>query len=146
MRVAVFPIRRGFTLLELTVVMTIAGLLLALSAPRFAALRDAWSVRSAMTDLAATFSLARQTAIARRTPVAVVMDTVAGMVRVRSGSRSYRSSDLRVTFGVRLSANRDSAVYDPRGLGYGLSNLTVTIRRGGLVDTLTMSRLGRVRF
>ena len=139
-------LRRAFTLLELTVVLTIAGLLLALSAPRFVLLRDAWSVRSAMTDLAASFSLARQTAMARRTSVAVVMDTAAGGVRVRSGSRSYRSSDLRVAYGVRLSANRDSAVYDPRGLGYGLSNLTVTVRRGSLVDTLTMSRLGRVRF
>jgi prepilin-type N-terminal cleavage/methylation domain-containing protein len=145
-RMAGSTIRRAFTLLELTVVLTIGGLLLALSAPRFAALRDAWSVRSAMTDLAATFSLARETAIARRTPVAVVMDTAGGVVRVRTGGRSYRSSDLRVAFGVRLGANRDSAVYDPRGLGYGLSNLTVTVRRGGLVDTLTMSRLGRVRF
>jgi Tfp pilus assembly protein FimT len=138
--------RGAFSLLELTVVLTLAGFLLAMAAPRFAALRNAWSVRSAMTDVAASFSLARQTAIARRTPVAVVMDTLHGRVRVRAAGRSFRESDLRASYGVVLTANRDSAVYDPRGLGYGLSNLTVTVRRGTLVDTLTMSRLGRIRF
>jgi prepilin-type N-terminal cleavage/methylation domain-containing protein len=138
--------RGAFTLLELTVALTLTGLLLAVAAPRFSALRNAWSVRSAMADLAASFSLARQTAIARRTPVAVVMDTLNGRVRVRAAGRAFRQSDLRASYGVILTANRDSAVYDPRGLGYGLSNLTVTVRRGALVDTLTMSRLGRIRF
>jgi prepilin-type N-terminal cleavage/methylation domain-containing protein len=138
--------RRAFTLLELTVVLSVAGLLLAVTAPRFALLRDAWSVRSAMTDLAASFSLARQTAIARRSPVAVVMDTVRGVVEVRAAGRRFRRSDLRLSYGVRVLANRDSAVYDPRGLGYGVSNLTVTVRRGAMVDTLIMSRLGRIRF
>jgi prepilin-type N-terminal cleavage/methylation domain-containing protein len=138
--------RRAFTLLELTVVLSLAGLLLAVTAPRFALLRNAWAVRSALTDLAASFSLARQTAIARRTPVAVVMDTARGVVQVRTAGRQLRRSDLRVSYGVALAANRDSAVYDPRGLGFGLSNLTVTVRRGALVDTLTMSRLGRIRF
>jgi hypothetical protein len=37
-------------------------------------------------------------------------------------------------------------VYDSRGLGYGVSNVTVTVRRGSIVDTLTMSRMGRVRW
>lgn len=138
--------RRAFTLLELSVVLTIGGLLLALAAPRFAALRDTHAVRAAMTDLGASFSLARASAIARRTTVAVVFDTVTGVVHVRSRAESLRESALRSSYGVSLGSNRDSAVYDPRGIGYGLSNLTVTVRRGIFVDTLTMSRLGRVRW
>ena len=138
--------RAAFTLLELTVVLTIAGLLLALAAPRFAALRDRSAVRSAMSDLGASFAYARQSALARRAPVAVVFDTSAGVVTVRSAAGASQRHALRGTYGVTVSANRDSAVYDPRGIGYGVSNLTVTVRRGTFVDTLTMSRLGRTRW
>lgn len=136
----------GFTLLELTVVVAIVGLMLGLAMPRFTSLRDSWSVRSAMGELGAAFSLARQTAIARRAPVAVVLDTARGVVQVRGSAGSVRRISLAGSYGVSLGSTRDSAVYDPKGLGFGLSNLTVTVRRGGLVDTLTMSRLGRVRW
>ncbi|HVX42074.1 MAG TPA: GspH/FimT family pseudopilin [Gemmatimonadaceae bacterium] len=138
--------RAAYSLLELTVVLAIAGLLLALVAPRFAAVRDGASVRAAMTDLTGAFSTARQTAIMRRMLVAVVLDTASGTVELRaSGVRLLRHS-LRDVYGIVLAANRDSTVYDPRGLGYGVSNLSVTVRRGAFVDTLTMSRLGRVRW
>src|SRR4051794_6856986 len=102
--------RRGFTLLELLVVVTVVGVLLALVAPSFARLRDAHSVRAAMGDLSTDFALARQSALARRSTVALVFDTTAGIVHVRSADGPIRRSDLAASFGVRLSANRDSAV------------------------------------
>jgi prepilin-type N-terminal cleavage/methylation domain-containing protein len=138
--------RLAFTLLELVIVLSLVGLLMALAMPRFSAMRDSASVRAAMADLSAVFSMARQSAITRRTTVAVVIDTTLGTVELHSASRSFARHDLRGTFGIVLGANRDSAVYDSRGLGYAVSNLTVTVRRGAIVDTLTMSRLGRVRW
>ena len=138
--------RRAFTLLELTLATAIAGLLLALVAPRFVSLRDAAAVRAAMGELGAAFSAARQEAITRRAPVAVVFDTAHGSVELRSGGQTILRRTLKPVYGVSLGANRDSAVYDPRGLGYGVSNLSLTVRRGSIVDTLTMSRLGRVRW
>lgn len=137
---------RGFTLLELLVVLTVAGVMLALVLPRFVALRDARSVRAAVADVAGGFSLARQVAMAQRSAAALVFDTAAGVVQIRSANGPIRRSNLAQSFGVRFSANRDSAVYDALGLGYGVSNLTVVVRRGNFVDTLTMSRLGRVRW
>ena len=137
---------RGFTLLELAVVTTIVGVMLALVAPRLGRLRDSHSVRAAMGDLSTGFTLARQSALAKRTTVALVFDTTAGVVQIRSADGPIRRSDLAASFGVALSANRDSAVYDPRGVGYGVSNLTITVRRGNFVDTLRMSRLGRTRW
>jgi len=137
---------RGFTLAELVVVIAVTGLLLSIVVHRFTVLRDATSVRAAATDLGASFSLARQVAVSRRGLVAVVLDTARGAVELRSGGVRFVRRELAATYGVRLSANRDSALYDARGLGYGLSNLSVTIRRGHFVDTLTMSRLGRVRW
>jgi type II secretory pathway pseudopilin PulG len=130
----------------MTVVLTVAGVLLSIVIPRFSAARDRWAVRSAMSDLGASFSLARQTAIARRAPIAVVFDTAAGVIHVRGAAGPIRRTTLGMAYGVSIGSSRDSAVYDARGLGFGLSNLTVTVRRGTIVDTLTMSRLGRIRW
>lgn len=138
--------RRAFTLLELLVILTIAGLAMAIVVPQFARLRDRSAVRTATADLGALFSSARQMAITRRTTVAVVFDTVAGMVQLRAGGRTVQKRSLKAVYGIVLGANRDSAVYDARGLGYGAANLTVTIQRGTFVDTLTISRLGRTRW
>jgi type II secretory pathway pseudopilin PulG len=136
-------LRRGISQLELIVVMTVCGLLTVLAVPRLSRLRDASSVRAAMTDLGAAFAIARQTAVTRRAAVAVVFDTLNGVVRLRSAGETVLRRTLGASYSVSLGANRDSAVYDPRGLGYGVSNISVTVRRGSIVDTLTMSRLGR---
>jgi type II secretory pathway pseudopilin PulG len=139
-------LRPAFSLLEATVVLTVAAILLAVAAPRFAALRDASAVRGAMAELGGQFALARQTAIARRVAAAVVIDSAAGVVEVRTGGVRVSRRELRAVYGIVLASNRDSAVYDARGLGYGVTNLTVTVRRGTLIDTLTMSRLGRTKW
>ncbi len=127
-------------------VLVIVAVTLAIVAPRFADLRDASAVRGAMAELDGEFALARQTAVARRSVTSVVLDTAAGSIEVRgSGVRIGRRA-LKDVYGIVLSSNRDSAVYDARGLGYGVTNLTVTVRRGRFIDTLTMSRLGRIKW
>jgi prepilin-type N-terminal cleavage/methylation domain-containing protein len=136
----------GFTLAEVVVTVAIMAVLLSIAVYRFTGLRDATSVRAAVGDLGSTFSLARQLAVSRRRMVAIVLDTNRAVVELRSGGTRITRRDLGESYGVHLGSNRDSAVYDPRGLGYGLSNLSVAIRRGHFVDTLTMSRLGRVRW
>ncbi len=138
--------RPAFSQLEITVVLAIVAITLAIVAPRFVAFRDASAVRGAMAELGGQFALARQTAVARRAPTSVVLDTVAGVVEVRSGGVRITRRQLGDAYGIVLSSNRDSAVYDARGLGYGVTNLTVTARRGRFVDTLTMSRLGRTKW
>lgn len=126
--------------------LTIIGLTLALVAPRFAAARDRAAVRAAVGEVGAIVASARQTAIARRTLVAIVFDPSGGWIEVRTHGQPLARRSLHAVYGVRFTANRDSAVYDPRGLGYGAANLTMTVRRGSVVDTLTMSRLGRLRW
>jgi len=137
---------RGTTLLELTAVLSVAGILLAIATPRIAAMRDSAAVHSALGDVASAFSFARETAIARRAPVAVVLDTAAGDLIVRSLTGFVLKRSIGRAYAVSLGSNRDSVVYDAKGLGFGLSNLTMTLRRGSFVDTLTMSRLGRLRY
>jgi prepilin-type N-terminal cleavage/methylation domain-containing protein len=138
--------RPGFTLLEATVVLAIAGILLALAVPRFRELRDASAVQGAVAELGGQFALARQTAVARRTTAEVVLDTAAGVVDVWSGGLRLSRRRLKDIYGIVLTSNRDSAVYDARGFGFGVTNLTSSVRRGRFVDTLTMSRLGRTKW
>ena len=136
----------GFTVIETVAVLVVAGILLSIAVPRFSSVRDASAVRASMTDLGAAFSAARQMAVTRRTTVSVVLDTAAGEVLLRAEGRILLRHALGTQYGVLVGSDRDSAVYDPRGLAYGLSNLSITIRRGNFSDTLTMSRLGRVRW
>ena len=138
--------RRGFSLLELIVVVVIAGIILALALPRLTSVRNAAAVRGATGELGALFAAARQEALARRAAVTVRLDTAGGAVELRVGGARLVRRALGESYGVSLGTNRDSTVYDPRGIGYGLSNVTIVVRRGTVADTLVMSRLGRVRW
>lgn len=137
--------RRAFSVAELVVALTIAGALLVLAMPRISVMRDRAATHSASADLSAMFATARQLAITRRTFVSLFLDGAHASAQLHSDGRTLMRHELGVMYGVSLAATRDSSVYDARGFGYGVSNLTVIVRRGRAVDTLVVSRLGRVR-
>lgn len=141
-----FPVRRaGYTVLELIIVMMIAGILMAIALPRARHSLDRISVHSAAGDVAATLSSARSLALAGHAAVAVDVDSLAGVLRVRRGPEVLFSRSIGRAHGVRVERNRDSLTYDPRGLGRGAANLSIVIRRRAAVETVFVSRLGRVR-
>lgn len=135
----------GFTLPELLVVLLIVSIVLGFAFVRLGAAADGAAVRAAVTEAVSVFIAARNAAIYRRAPVAVRIDTLDGTLVTRADTLVLRRRDLR-TFGVRLSASRDSMAFDGRGLGVGAANLSLIVRRGRAVDTLFLSRLGRVRW
>jgi len=63
---------RGFTLVELMVVMTLMGILAAVGMSRFAD-RDPFAVQGAADQLTSALRVAHATAVARRAPVYVVL-------------------------------------------------------------------------
>src|SRR6266513_2524256 len=49
------------------------------------------------------------------------------------------------SLGVVLEVSNPLVVFGPTGMGWGASNTTVVLRRGSQVETVTISRLGRVK-
>lgn len=136
---------RGHTIPELIVVLTITAVVLAIAIPRTVGMLDRISVRSAASDVAATLGSARILAIAGRMPVAVDVDTSSGLLRVRRGSEVLLSRNVGQAHGVGLKATRDSLAFGPRGLGRGAANLSIVVTRRSVVETVFVSRLGRIR-
>jgi len=139
--------RHGFTLIELLVVLTLFGVLLALVVPRWAGQRDRLAVHRAAAEVAAFYHAARYAAI----------------MRARRVRMEFAAADLRAVYegptdsafliragpdrhGVVLEASRAIIRIGPDGVGYGAANTRLVLRRGASADTLTTSRLGRIRW
>ncbi len=137
--------RRGLTVPELLIVLTIAGIVMAIAIPSARASLDRVSVRAAASDVRATLTYARMLAMAGGVPVAIDVDSVAGTLRVSRGDERILMRGVGSAHGVRLGKTRDSLAYDPRGFGRGAANLSILVRRGASVETVFVSRLGRVR-
>lgn len=66
--------QRGFTAIELMVVVAIVAILTALAAPSFAPLIERWRVRSAAEELSATIYFARSEAIKRGGRISIIQN------------------------------------------------------------------------
>jgi hypothetical protein len=64
---------------------------------------------------------------------------------VSLGTDTVRKRDIGAEHGVELSATRVRMSYSAMGIGYGAANLSAVVRRRSAVDTVFVSRLGRVR-
>ena len=137
--------RRGTTLIELALVLALVGALAAFVVLPAARALDRIQSRAAAAALAAACAAARGAAVTRGTRAVVALDTVRARVVVTAGADTVRVDDLDDRFGVALAASNVTLTYAPNGLATGLSNLRAIVRRGRAADTVTVSRLGRVR-
>ena len=137
--------RHAFTIVELTVTICILGVISAIAMPSVGKLLDSIHVRGAVLEIESLFSGARHIAIARSAQTTVDIDTVDQAVYVSVGVDTLRKREIGKDHGVRLSATRVRMSYSPTGTGYGAANLSVSVRRSSFVDTVFVSRLGRVR-
>jgi prepilin-type N-terminal cleavage/methylation domain-containing protein len=135
----------AFTLPEVLVVLLIMAVLLALAMAKIGSAADRAAVNAATADAGALFRAARQAAIYRHAVVAVRIDSTQSLLEARADTTLLMRRELGATYGVRLGATRDSMAFDARGFGIGASNLSLITRRGRAVDTLFVSRMGRVR-
>jgi prepilin-type N-terminal cleavage/methylation domain-containing protein len=109
--------RRGYSVVELILVLVIISLLLGIALPRIAPLRDGLGAEQAAQAVILAHSRARVAAVLLSRPLVL---TVAP------------DSLRKLTF-------------SPVGISMGLSNATFRITRGAAIRTVVVSRLGRVR-
>jgi type IV fimbrial biogenesis protein FimT len=96
----------GFTLVELMVAVSIAGILVTIGLPSMRDLMANQRVKTAASDMHLSLLLARSEAIKRNANIDIV-DTTAGWdVRVQSDSSVLRSQDLNT--GVTINCDTDN--------------------------------------
>jgi len=139
---------RGFTLIELAVVICIAAVIAALWLPRAQRLIDWLETERAMREVTTAFALTRYAAVqqATRARLVVAADTLRIDRMSRSGGwEPWWRRPGPASFGVLLQVSNETIVFGPNGMGWGASNTTIVLRRGSQVETVTMSRVGRVK-
>ncbi|MEP6833126.1 MAG: prepilin-type N-terminal cleavage/methylation domain-containing protein [Gemmatimonas sp.] len=137
--------RSGFTLIEQIVVITVLGILAALAVHTIGQQLDKLAVRAAARDTRDVFASAREFAVARGVRTAVQIEPLPAEVSAHASADTIISRPLGTLHGVTLSTSRDSMAYSPSGLGYGASNLRIIVVKRSAAETVTVSRLGRVR-
>ena len=137
--------RAAYTYLELLVVVTVLAAVTAFAVPRYLALQHRLAARGAASLLTRALVDARHAAHRRGVRAAVRIDTTSATVTVYATADTLGRYKLGEIFGVALSASRDSIAYSPSGLGYGAANARFVVTRGAAAETVTVSRVGRVR-
>jgi hypothetical protein len=125
-------------------VLTIIGVLTGVVALPLHALAARLGVQGAVRSLQGTFAEARMQALTYGTAT-VELDAAAAVLRLRVQDSLWREQPLGERFGVTLQSNTAGMTFDHLGRGRGLGNGSIIVRRGGVADTLVVSRLGRVR-
>lgn len=143
--------RSGFTILELVVVMTIAGIIIAITGRGIASAYAGNNRSSATRVVGATLFRARAIAIQRSRQSWLVRN--GNQIKVLGDSSGTKVQlapivDLGTRYGVTLGSistpsGRDSVSFDPRGLITGTTTAyAITITKGTKVDTVCVSGLG----
>ncbi|MEI6739523.1 MAG: GspH/FimT family protein [Gemmatimonadaceae bacterium] len=140
------PAPRGYTLIELVLVMSLLAIGAATIVSAGTRLRDALAVHGAAREVASLLAMARDRAAAVGMRTAVRVDAAQGAILVHCGADTLARLAVQAQYAVQLSVTRDSLAYQPSGLAYGAANSRITLSRGASHDTITVSRLGRVRW
>ena len=141
------PMPRGFTLTELAVAVTMVALLLAVGLPRLSGVLDWVAADRAAREVTTALAVARAAAVMRgtRTRVTIAADTLRIDRWEGADWRPYQRWPGPITEGVTLEVSNPEVVFGPTGMGWGASNTRVVLRRGSHTETITTSRLGRVK-
>ncbi len=138
----------GLTILEMVLVLLLAGILAGLAWPPLARARDGALVRAARDDLAVTIARTRSAALARGGATFVAeADTDRFWVRGAGADTVAGPVDVRARYGVGLETVGGPVAelrYDALGIGR-LASRTFRLRRGDAEAGVTVSSYGRVR-
>ena len=138
--------RRGVSLPEMVIVITLVGLMSAFAVPRAGGWLDRLAVRRAAEQVAAFYGRARFSALLRGSRVRIELRPDSLLATYEGVKDSlFLEWEGPSRDGVRLSTSRVVIRLLPNGIGAGGSNTTVVFRRGASAESLTTSRLGRLK-
>ena len=142
---------RGFTLIEILLVLVLVGVLMRVALPYFRTATDKSSVRSAMDVVASLHARAKAVAVQRGRIAGLVMNPSAGtMVVVARNTAGTgwdtigRVENMRSRFGVSFTATQNSIAFSPRGIGADVVSTTIVISKSTFSDTVTAAVGGRL--
>lgn len=138
--------RKGFTLVEIMVVVVVAGLLTLIGFPRIRASLVRSEVRAAANQVAATYASARATAIQTTRATTLnyagnrlwITTVLPGGVLDTVGTVQH----LDLAYGVTLSSTKATIPIDPRGIATGPARFITA--RAGVTDTVQIGNYGSV--
>lgn len=139
--------RRGFSIIELLIVLALLGMVAGMVAPGAQRWHDSASTRAARDEIAARLAWARLAAVAHGGATVSLDPATALLTLVAADGAGRDTIDLAGTWGVSLETGGDDPAkirYDALGVGR-FANHTIRIRRGSAVGGLTISAHGRVR-
>lgn len=141
--------RGGFTVIELLVVMLLAGIVAGTTVPRISQSMAQNRVQRAASVVAADLQLAHSMAARQRRPVRIQVDTTARAIQVRDVGTSTtvysrRALGTNSEFGLsRMNANRAEVIVYPTGIAS--NSITITLRATNQTRVVSMTRAGQVR-
>ncbi len=138
---------RGITLAELAVALAIVAVVTAITLPRLGGLLDWIAVNAAAQDVSTAMAVARSSAVMQgtRSRAVIASDTLRIDRWTGDSWGPLHRWPGPAAQGVALEVSNPEIVFDPIGLGWGVSNTKVVLRRGTRSEMITVSRLGRIK-
>lgn len=147
--------RRGFTLIEMVVVIMVAGILLSFSVNAFGNIRSRFAVRDARQAFTSLHARARAQAIEYGRTTEFRFDVTGDSIWVERNDTTLTRIHLQNEFGVDMTSNQSQTVYtlcmNTRGFGKTgctdfTANLTIEFSNGDDTESLGMTPLGAIRY
>jgi prepilin-type N-terminal cleavage/methylation domain-containing protein len=140
--------KRGATLLELLVVLAIAGLVAVIALPSIGALHDRLAVNEAAEVIASAHSRARLVAMAERRIVVLTLTAdslVLGVVESATDTVLRWRASGPAAEGVTTTGVPRRVLFAPSGVTMGVANGSYVLTRGSARRQIIVSRYGRLR-
>jgi prepilin-type N-terminal cleavage/methylation domain-containing protein len=137
--------RRGVTLVELMLVLAVAGILFGVAVPALSLLLDSLAVHAAISHIEAAHARARLLAITRGKVITLAIDSARIAISPRNDTLALWSEEGPSAQRVHLEGAQRQFTFSPEGFTLGVSNASLQLSRGATRQTVVISRLGRVR-